>query len=299
MSDKEDNKYNRSAFIAVISAVAALISAVAYFYHGPDKVTVVVESHTVQPVSTEPKPAEVLPENSPRKPESSRIPSESSETALPVNLVAYYPFDGDAMDKSVYKNHAQVYGPILTNDRFSNPNRAYMFDGVNDYIEIPAINSINFGSGDFSISLWLKFGSQFGGSHNYSTVFIKSVNFDYPYEGFTMFVDYPESGMACFRLDATQPLHSAIRNLNDNTWKHFVCIRKGNTIKMYINGYLDSYRDIQNINITNSAPIVLGANHQDRKLQNYQGIIDNLMIYNYALDDKTIASLYKSEKNNN
>ena len=49
-------------------------------------------------------------------------------------LVVWYPFSGNANDQSGNGNHATVYGATLTADRFGNPNSAYWFDGVNDYI---------------------------------------------------------------------------------------------------------------------------------------------------------------------
>ena len=40
-------------------------------------------------------------------------------------LVAYYPFNGNADDLSGNGNHGTLYGTLLTNDRFGNPNSAY------------------------------------------------------------------------------------------------------------------------------------------------------------------------------
>jgi hypothetical protein len=51
-------------------------------------------------------------------------------------LVAYYPFNGNANDKSGNGNHGTVHGATLTEDRFGNADSAYNFDGVYDYIEI-------------------------------------------------------------------------------------------------------------------------------------------------------------------
>jgi hypothetical protein len=49
-------------------------------------------------------------------------------------LVAYYPFNGNAADES--GNDGVVYGSTLTEDSFGNPDNAYSFDGVDDYIDI-------------------------------------------------------------------------------------------------------------------------------------------------------------------
>ena len=52
-------------------------------------------------------------------------------------LVAYYPFNGNANDESGNGNDGIVHGAALISDRFDNPNSAFNFDGINDYIELP------------------------------------------------------------------------------------------------------------------------------------------------------------------
>ena len=52
-------------------------------------------------------------------------------------LLAYYPFNGDAKDASGNGNDGTPQnGAQLTTDRFGNPNSAYYFDGIDDYISI-------------------------------------------------------------------------------------------------------------------------------------------------------------------
>jgi hypothetical protein len=51
-------------------------------------------------------------------------------------LVAYYPFNGNANDESGNGNNATVHGASLIEDRFGNFNSAYSFDGLDDYIDI-------------------------------------------------------------------------------------------------------------------------------------------------------------------
>ncbi len=60
-----------------------------------------------------------------------------SSLALPAqqNIVAYYPFNGNANDESGNLHNGEVMGATLTDDRFGNPDGAYYFDGVNNYID--------------------------------------------------------------------------------------------------------------------------------------------------------------------
>ncbi|MDP7500332.1 MAG: hypothetical protein QGH50_12920, partial [SAR324 cluster bacterium] len=64
-------------------------------------------------------------------------------------LVAYYPFYGDATDKSGNGQDGKVVGASLTKDRNGYQNHAYSFDGVDDYVQF---ENIQFGESSFTIS---------------------------------------------------------------------------------------------------------------------------------------------------
>lgn len=74
-------------------------------------------------------------------------------------LVAYYPFNGNANDESGNGNNGAVYGGAsLSADRHGNSNKAYSFDGVDDYIEVldnSAISILNTNN-NLSVSLWVQ-----------------------------------------------------------------------------------------------------------------------------------------------
>ena len=52
-------------------------------------------------------------------------------------MVSYYPFNGNANDESTNNFNGTVIGASLTFDRFNQPNSAYNFDGIDDYIHFP------------------------------------------------------------------------------------------------------------------------------------------------------------------
>lgn len=70
---------------------------------------------------------------------------------IPLNgMVAYYPFNGNAIDQSINKYDGDLVGPVSTNDRKNNANSAFSFNGINNYIKL----SSQVGNGIRSISLW-------------------------------------------------------------------------------------------------------------------------------------------------
>ena len=66
-------------------------------------------------------------------------------------LVAWYPFNGNAMNEVNTEDEFNVIGPINTSDRFGIPANAYYFDGIDD--EIIASNPGASGS-EISLSFW-------------------------------------------------------------------------------------------------------------------------------------------------
>ncbi len=69
-------------------------------------------------------------------------------------LVARYGFNGNAKDESGNGHDGAVHGATLTVDRLGNPDRAYSFDGINDYISVPYAGT--FQSSQFTLATWVQ-----------------------------------------------------------------------------------------------------------------------------------------------
>ena len=86
---------------------------------------------------------------------TSKLYSQSVPSYVPTNgLVGWWGFNGNAQDGSGNGNHGTVNGATLTTDRLGNLNKAYFFDGIDDFIEILFHSSLNSSNG--SISAWIK-----------------------------------------------------------------------------------------------------------------------------------------------
>ena len=123
-----------------------------------------------------------------------------------------YPFNGNATDESGNGNNGTVYGATLTTDRFGNANKAYNFNGVNNYIEMPNSPSLNI-TDQIIISCWIQYDFV---SDCYEDVFMKG-NTSY---GFQFSCD--ENHTLLFHLTS-----NGWRNLNSNVhpepyiWYHY------------------------------------------------------------------------------
>ena len=85
------------------------------------------------------------------------IDLSASLNASTDSIIGYYPFNNNANDESGNNNNGIVNGATLVDDRFGNPNSAYLFDGTNDYIELTDLNVTTDDNNDeFTISAWIK-----------------------------------------------------------------------------------------------------------------------------------------------
>jgi hypothetical protein len=76
----------------------------------------------------------------------------SYSQVVPVSgRIAYYQFNGNANDSSGNNYHMTVYGPTLSTDRYGRTNKAYHFDGIDDYISLNTV--LPFGN-NFTYSTW-------------------------------------------------------------------------------------------------------------------------------------------------
>ncbi len=215
---------------------------------------------------------------------------------LPTNgLVGWWPFNGNANDESGNENHGTVNGATLTSDRNGEVNKAYSFDGINDFISIDLINSNNT-KNDISISCWYKAISLnnsdqqlvfFGDSQSARDPFSISINTNNQYS---------------FRRDVSTgttitEVNSNIINLN-HQYQHLLGSYNSSTgkMKIYINGYcVDSTLNYSKIEYeVNGMKLNFGA-LEDGRAHLLIGNLDDIAIYNRALTQEEITALYLGE----
>jgi hypothetical protein len=224
---------------------------------------------------------------------------------VPINgLVGYWPFNGNANDESGNGNNGTVNGATLTTDRFGVANKAYYFDGVDDFININSQPNIsNFPSGQ-TISFWLKIPSfPSDGKEHY--IFDKSDNIGLPSVTFyqSMISNYSSVNEMVYRFASTagsssQGTSVPFANIPLNQWFH-VCFSTDLTnTKAYINGNLFlTYVHYAQIGTTTN-PLKLGVrNGAPSTSAPYNGNLDDFLIFNRALNTCEIQDLYNSQIN--
>ena len=217
-----------------------------------------------------------------------------AQVNLQSGLVAYYPFNGNAKDESGNGNNGTVNGATLTTDRFGNVGKAYNFDGISNYIEIPNSNTINF-SNYMTISLWLN-SSQL----NKSMRIIDKTTVSSA-DGYLL-----DSGSGSnsnendkIRFVGANGGYVTSNSVDEFKWYHLTLSFENGLIKFYINGVLDkSISATSNTLSSTNWPLFIGksTNQSSCNCQLFNGIIDDIRLYSRALSSDEITQLYDSEK---
>lgn len=228
------------------------------------------------------------------------------------NLMLHLPFNGNTVDESGNQNNAAAVGAILTSDRFGNENAAYFFDGVDDYISITN-NSLN-PTTNATFSFWFSptedltstsghqifFQSDVGGDN--SGDFILSFNrtncFSFPStdDGKVKcelqgdFVNNNSTNCSAFGLTSV----SSTTNIwTTDEWYNISVTIKGEIMNIYVNGIFESSHPTTSAFFREGQEIIMGRYFAPQSISAFSGKMDDVRVYNRALNENEIASIYE------
>ena len=203
-------------------------------------------------------------------------------TGIPV---AYYPFTGNAHDLSGLGNHGVVYGAQLTQDRFGKSNRAYYFDGVNDYINVKNNSILNFQE-EITVSFWMRIDEFFSNREAYP---ISHGNWENRWKVSII----PDKNIRW-----TIKTDKGIKDLDSKTipardvFYHVTALYDGANFDIYINGALDNRASHSGLILRTSIDLTIGQVLPNNPSVNFKGALDDIRIFNYALTVDEIQNLY-------
>jgi hypothetical protein len=196
-----------------------------------------------------------------------------------VGLKAYYPFNGNANDESGNGNNGTITGATLSVDRFANPNKAYSFNGTNAFI------NTNFKSGfgnSISLVAWMKTNQSTPAGIVCSRSGPGMLN-GLESNGIDVGLDLTDSTNIPYQTYTTGT------NYSDNNWHFIVGTFDGITSKIYVDGVLKKSNTFS-INIRVGANFKIGVD--DMYNRYFNGLLDDICIYNRALTASEITTLY-------
>ena len=207
-------------------------------------------------------------------------------------LAAHYSFDSVEGDNLIDASDNELNGTLFNFG--DNPlvdegivGKAISFDGADDFIEIPHNNLLTLGT-EASISVWLN-----PVPSNFARVFRKDVNYDF------VLID---GGIARVHGVSKTPYSTPPNTVAAEVWQHFAYIVKNSAIHWYHNGEAVGNPPSGRLGEGNSNPLVLG-NYQVQPAEGdwinrpYQGLMDDLGIWQRALSPNDILSIYHNGLN--
>lgn len=223
-------------------------------------------------------------------------------------LIAYYPFNGSALDESGNSHDGTIYGAVFKTDG-SNRGRSIMFDGIDDYIKLDKLEDFNSSLESFSISFWIK--SDTNEVDKYESI-MKTINSD---PAGTMFSIEIHRGLSAalnigvIRLDLRDnydkyfTIYVDRPDVFDNKWHNVTFIitsARKNQGDVFIDGELAS-KDDYFVRYGSESPtyfdafeydLTLGSGNNRGNIESFfKGSLDEIVFYNRPLRTIEILQL--------
>ena len=208
-------------------------------------------------------------------------------------LVAYYPFNNNAIDETGNGYDGTVVGATPTDDRNGVPESAYAFDGTNDYINLGT--SLNVPSwSNYAVSLWFLHDGGGTDARGYGQQILDKSTW---YTDFHLMIQtmYNANGeLRYWTVQNTVGGNTIIdnRDFRDNQWHHVVINKQGKDGALWVDGVKRGTSD--NVyTVINDQPLLVGYSfHGDGyQRQYFSGKIDDIRIYNRVLSEDEIEIL--------
>ncbi len=224
-----------------------------------------------------------------------------AQAGLESDLVAHYAFDGTPNDSSGNQLHGVENGGVTYEGGVFG--QAASFDGVNDYVEVPDSPLLRFGTGDFTVALWVRFDDLQDGGNG---LFCKDTYGGDPppitATGTVVNIDDDNGGVGFLTRDlfeGTGPVTDSRLGTSGfaaGAWYHLAAVRDANLLRLFVNGQLrESASEQQPTDISNSSPLLIGRVNVSP--QWFGGLIDDLRVYSRALSEGEIENLYTGQCN--
>lgn len=225
--------------------------------------------------------------------DSLHFSDSSQKNDLTNGLVAYYPFNNNALDESENKNDGTVEGAKLIKDRNGRENSAYAFDGIDDHIYVPDHESLQI-TDAITLSVWFKTQE----AVPFAGILCKS-EVTGARSGYLIDIDQNERLRVDLLKDHSQHIFGKVItdksiDILDNEWHHVVVTYDGQSLRLYLDDQLVDTEDYLERIQKNNEPLLIGWD-RNTWLSNrrFKGAIDDIRIYNRALTSRELALLFR------
>lgn len=204
-------------------------------------------------------------------------------------LVGYWKMDetsGTLADSSGNSNTGTWYGTGVSHYSAGKFGNGGGFNGTDDYVDAGNPASLNFGSGNFTLSVWVK-----GGGIDRETYIQKNTDTWVP--GYWLWHDMAATGLSFNVYGSTNGVGvdcTYVKNMTDG-WHHVVGVRNGEKCYLYLDGVQVATDTQAGLGSTDGAGnLRLGIDNSN--VGKLAGNLDEVRVYNRALSPKEVADLY-------
>jgi hypothetical protein len=206
-------------------------------------------------------------------------------TQVPIGLVAYYDFTGDASDVSGFGNNIIASGtaPVLVSDRFADTQTAYNFGGAGSFAATaPATTNVD----NVTLSAWIRPATYTGGNLQFIVL-----NGSDSTDGYGILVDH--ANVACATVDSLAIHVGSVGYLCSkivpplNTWSHVSATRSAGIWNLTFNGAIVATSNA----LPPVTPTISMSIGYDANMNFISGDIDDVRVYQRAIGVNEIQAL--------
>jgi len=199
----------------------------------------------------------------------------------------------EALDRSGQNNNGNVINFGKEAVRIGQVGQTLQFDGSNDYVTMgdPANGSLDFGTGDFSVSFWIKIPIASISPGSWGNIVQKGWDDGASVAGSWGISQYGNATNQIVYQDVSSPgsYHLELGSpVMSNGWHYVVFRRSGTEHVFYIDGSKGTPTTIAVANLANSSSMMIGGGYFYCK-----AFLDEVRIYNRALSAAEVSALYQ------
>lgn len=216
-------------------------------------------------------------------------------TTVNNGLVLHLPFSGNTNDASGNGNNGIVMGPTLTTDRFGKANQAYQFTrSGGQHIRVPNSTALNMTGSTLTVCAWI-YPNWAGIANTNMQILSKAQDASSAGRKFGVGTGSPNQLNVELRTSTgtfDQDWYCTNCTLQQNIWQFVTIVYDGTAIKWYKNGTL-LYQIPKTGNIVSTTSELIIGSFADRTQSYFNGSMDEIRIYNRALTNAEIQTLYQ------